>query len=111
MRVSVHKNDRGYFKRAYMFQPHLNGVKVMNCFTADEDLGYVDRYQTDEGGHVIINETKDALLIERLHGVVDIVYVGLIQKGKGGTHVKTREKAKSVGKKKANGKPKQAAAE
>ena len=68
MRVSVIKNDPGYIEWAYGYEVHLDGVKLMNCFTADEEHGEAHCYKTDANGRPFRNGS-----IEILKGKVEII--------------------------------------
>lgn len=72
MRMSVHKGDPGYHRRAYSFQPYLDGKLVTRCFTADEDRGLVLRYRTDSEDRYVLSDDGTCLLTECLHGSVEI---------------------------------------
>ena len=72
MRMSVHKDDQGYHKRAqWGYQPYLDGVKVDHCFTADEDSGYLLRHKTGKNG-VVVDRVRDEIASEQLFGRVEI---------------------------------------
>lgn len=45
MRVSVSKNDKGFVVDASNYEVFLNGEKLSNCFTADEELGEAHCYK------------------------------------------------------------------
>ncbi len=73
MRMSINKNDPGYHERAqWRYQPYLNGKKVKDCFTADEDEGYVLRYTRDNNGQLIVDREQGKVATERLYGKVEI---------------------------------------
>ena len=73
MRMSVHKNDPGYHPRAQFYDVLLNGKDLPKCITADEDRGYALVHKTDPEGNVILNESKDATVKEKVFGKVEIV--------------------------------------
>lgn len=72
MRLSVRKTDPGYHKNASKYRPYLNGTKVKECFTADEDLGYIWVHKTDGNGKILLNESKTDILTEQLFGEVEL---------------------------------------
>ena len=72
MRLSVRKNDFGYHKMAYLYQPYLDGKSISNCFTADEDRGVVWVHKTDKDGDVILNLERTCILEEQLFGNVEL---------------------------------------
>ena len=61
--------------QSFMFSALIkfDGVDVKYCVTADEDLGYVDVYVTDQNGLFVINELKDDATINRHYGKVQII--------------------------------------
>ena len=76
MRLSVKKSDPGYRPDAHQYKPYLNGVLVKNCFTADEDRGYVLVYKTDENGNYLLNELRTEILTKKLFGKVELIKIG-----------------------------------
>ena len=72
MRLSVKKEDPGYHRTAHRYRAFLNGAKVDHCFTADEEMGILWRYKTDQNGKVLLDETKTELLIDQLFGQVEL---------------------------------------
>lgn len=74
MRVSVRKDDPGYknFFGVILYEAYLDGKKVENVVTADEETGEVFFHARDEHGEFILNEAKDAIIEKRLTGKVEI---------------------------------------
>ena len=73
MRMSVKKNDPGYYKRAGRFYAaFLDGEKVEHCFTADEDKGYVLCHAFDENDNPIVDYAKGGIITKQLFGFVEI---------------------------------------
>jgi len=71
--MSVNKNDESYNPNAqWGWQPFLNGEKVKDCFTADEDLGYVMVHKRDSDGKIMLNDNKTEILTDRLFGKVEL---------------------------------------
>lgn len=73
MRISVNKEDEGYRKDAHAYLPFLNGEKVEDCMTADEERGYVLVYIRDEEDHLCMNRITNRIKTKRLSGTVMIV--------------------------------------
>ena len=74
MRVSVRESDKGYTAKAFDCEVYLDGKKIQNCFTADEELGVAYCYKTDEQGEVVIDpETGNSLVEIERHGDVKII--------------------------------------
>jgi len=73
MRKSVKKNDKGYDPYAGMhYEVWLNGLKVDDCFTADEESGEVWIYVKDNEGWFIIDLEKNEVKSKCLKGKVEI---------------------------------------
>lgn len=75
MRLSILKDDVSYSVENFILAMHchitLDGVNQNYCVTADEELGMVERYKTDENGKISINGDGEAEL-EVVHGKVVI---------------------------------------
>ena len=76
MRKSVRKNDPGYDLRAYKCQVFVDGQKVDDCFTADEEKGEAWVFDRDKSGHFIIDNYGERPREKCLKGVVRIVMEG-----------------------------------
>lgn len=74
MRVSVNKDDPGFTLMSGHYEIYLNDRKVRDCFTADEEQGYVDCFYKDSIGKVLINEDK--IVPMRMWGKVKVKYIG-----------------------------------
>jgi hypothetical protein len=72
MRVSVKKNDSGYRPDYRYYEVFLDGQKLDNCFTADEERGEVWVHPKDEHGR-FLRAADDKLTEECLRGQVTIV--------------------------------------
>lgn len=46
MRKSVRQDDPSYDPEAFKYEAYLDGVRLDNCFTADEELGEAHVYLT-----------------------------------------------------------------
>lgn len=53
MRISVEPGDTGYQDDTRNIEVTLNGIVVEHVITADEELGFVLFYPTDENGDFI----------------------------------------------------------
>lgn len=73
MRMSVKKNDSGYHKRAHSFKVLLDGKYLQDCFTADEDKGYVLINKRDKNGQLLLNKDKTELITEKIFGKIEIM--------------------------------------
>jgi hypothetical protein len=69
VRLSVIEADIGYSPDARLIKPYLNGKRLYNCITADDEEGWCDVYVTDVNGSKIVD--GDELKIERLFGKVE----------------------------------------
>lgn len=58
MRSSVIKGDPGYRKNTYGTIITVNGVRVGDCFTADEGLGRVWCWERNSEGRIIVENNK-----------------------------------------------------
>lgn len=61
MRMSTIKGDTGYSKAAVMYDVYLDGEKLHNCFTADEELGEAHCY-ADNDLEMIVKTGKVELI-------------------------------------------------
>ena len=57
---------------AHRYRPFINGGKVSNCFTADEEQGICICHKTDENGNLVLNEERTEILEETFHGKVEL---------------------------------------
>lgn len=57
-RISVNKDDPGFSLEPHRYVVYLNGKRIKDCFTADEEQGYVDCYYRDNAGNFWINENR-----------------------------------------------------
>ncbi len=76
MRISVMESDPKFNRNISLpVAVFLDGERLDNCFTADEELGIAYCWATDDIGRFIIdpNNRKTLLTIEK-HGVVDISF-------------------------------------
>lgn len=71
MRISVTKSDPGYFEGAYRCTAYLDGVKIDNCLTADEEEGLALCYDMSDEGRQYARMSGEARLIE-VRGQVEI---------------------------------------
>lgn len=56
MRVSIREEDPGFVEDGQKYTVFLDGEKIQNCFTADEETGEVFVYDTDpESGELLID--------------------------------------------------------
>ena len=69
MRVSVDKQDAAYNPNHIHFEVYLDGKKLTNCVTADEETGEAFCYAMKDGKLDVVN---DALVVERLTGSVKL---------------------------------------
>lgn len=76
MRVSCDVSDIGYSNWRHLFggkvDVFLDGARIEKAVMADEDEGTVIRLKSDAEGNPIINEARDAVIRETLHGSVRI---------------------------------------
>jgi len=72
MRLSVKREDPGYHVKAHRYRAFLNGVRVDRCFTADEEMGTLWRYKTDQNGKILLREDYTEVLTEQLFGQVEL---------------------------------------
>jgi len=76
MRISCDHEDPGYpeFRHACAVGKSVNirfnGERKLNVITADEELGYLKVYRTDEEGDLILDELRENILVEELIGDV-----------------------------------------
>lgn len=71
MRVSTKQYDSGYHYWAHLCEATVNGAMILRCFTADEELGYVERYKAD---YPHVHKYDDGTLqTERIYGTVKII--------------------------------------
>lgn len=73
MRVSIRKDDSGYRPDACLFEVLLNGTKINDAITADEEQRYVVRYKRTRGGDFIIDRDTDSPEETREYGDVTLV--------------------------------------
>jgi hypothetical protein len=71
MRISVTNSDPGYFAGSYRCTAYLDGVKLDNCVTADEEEGLALCYDMSEEGRQYARMSGEVRLIE-LRGEVEI---------------------------------------
>ncbi len=81
MRVSFRESDPGYNAKAVGTEIYLDGEKIEQCFTADEELGIAYCYELNEEGLVMIDpKTGDRLKeIERRGNVKIVVPLGFFE--------------------------------
>ena len=73
MRKSVKKDDKGYDPNAAMnYEVWLNGLKVDDCFTADEESGEVWVHVKDNEGRLVLDLEKNEIKSKCLKGKVEI---------------------------------------
>jgi hypothetical protein len=73
MRSSVLKDDLGFKNfRPGAYEIFLNGEKVPQVLTADEEQGYILKHKLDEHGKLVINAAGTAVEREELRGKVEI---------------------------------------
>jgi hypothetical protein len=69
MRVSTDKMDFGYVPDAYNYRVFLDGVELLNCVTADEELGeahcFEEPHRVDKDGTPALTELRGVVRIER----------------------------------------------
>ena len=63
--IKIHKEARFY-------QPYLNGVKLDDCFAANEEEGWADCYKKNSEGHHFLNDDKIDVVRERVFGKVEL---------------------------------------
>lgn len=74
MRVSVIKEDPGYIGRHITgYEVYLNGEKLDNCITADEEQGIALVFVTDEHGKLVMNEERTDLVKKWVKGDIKII--------------------------------------
>lgn len=79
MRLSAEQHDPGHGPLMRLWEKNrvpevlLDGNPIQHCKTADEELGYVVRYQRDELGDYRLDPEKREVLTEQLFGHVQIV--------------------------------------
>lgn len=71
MRKSVRKDDPGYDPCAIYYDVYINGKKLLNCFTADEEKGEAYIFETDGSGRLIDDGSKNPCE-KRLRGIVKL---------------------------------------
>lgn len=76
MRISVLDTDAGYIPidDTQLYEIFLNEVRQQGVLTADEDQGFVFRYQTDANGDLVVE--RNEALTETVTGNVRIVKTG-----------------------------------
>lgn len=74
MRLSINKDSPFYDKEKLNAHPLvlLNGEPLKGCLEASEEEGWADVWKRDEAGKILLNEAKDAALIERVYGRIEI---------------------------------------
>ena len=57
MRVSTIKSDRGYknYDPSMKYEVTVNGIRLVNGVTADEENGVAESIESDENGKVIVH--------------------------------------------------------
>jgi hypothetical protein len=70
MRISVNPKDKGFRSDARQFKVTVDGILVARCITADDDLGMVVRYKTDDSRRIAVD--GGAATIETVYGRVKI---------------------------------------
>lgn len=71
MRLSAAENDKGYHPQAYLCTVYLDGQKLSNCITADEEKGECVCHIVGESGNCVLDENGE-LAIEIRQGIVKI---------------------------------------
>lgn len=71
MRVSTQKDDPGFREDTYRFEVFLNGKRLDNCITADEEQMYVWVYKKGEDGKLSVDD-YGRFIEEKLIGAVKI---------------------------------------
>lgn len=57
-------NDPGYSKEATYYRAYHSGSELLNCHTADEEIGYAVGYLTTNGKHLEILDHRKGILRE-----------------------------------------------
>ena len=70
-RLSVHDKDFD-FEQAKHWVIRLDGVEQRKVVSFDMDAGEMTRLVTDENGNPQLNESKDEVLTETVHGQVTV---------------------------------------
>lgn len=75
MRVSANRSSPFYDadRDISQLQVLVDGVPVRHCVEASEEDGWADLVKTDDGGRILLDETRQASAIERLTGHVELV--------------------------------------
>ncbi len=73
MRISVRKEDPGYHTRPFDYYVLVNGVRVNDCFTADEETQQAFCFVRDAKGDFVLNKSKTKVVEKILTGKVEIV--------------------------------------
>ena len=77
MRLSVRNDDPGYnLLLAKKARPYLQGQFVDCAITADEELGIIIRHNLDRDGKIQLTKDKTEILLQTLHGSVEIRFDG-----------------------------------
>lgn len=88
MRVSIRPTDPGYanFLGVGLHHVYLNGSRVIDCITADEEEGLIVRYARDEWGRYVLQRVLDnegneysEIVLETVRGKVEIRNVRLTE--------------------------------
>lgn len=71
MRLSANKDDIGYIPEYRCYSAYLNGMRLHQCITADEELGVVYVHEFDHLGNLVFDENR-VPTIKVLNGIVSI---------------------------------------
>ena len=69
MRISVNKYDPGYQNRHNRCNVFLNGKKISQVITADEEMGFILKHK-ERDGCLVISKSKNEIVKETLFGKV-----------------------------------------
>ena len=70
MRVSTLRYDSGYTDKSWQYEVTLDGSKIDNCVTADEEKGYAEIYYLDSLGNMILD--GDEIKTKKVCGEIKI---------------------------------------
>lgn len=81
MRISVAKDDKRQREYTQLVASgrqaviRLDGVEQTKVITADTSDGFIERFVTNEVGHLVRDPSRERALTERLAGKVEIEFV------------------------------------
>lgn len=72
MRISADRTNPAFMPEAFRATVYLDGWKVKNCIAANDELGHVIVYATDDKGGLIVDESTGDAMVQMIEGEVKI---------------------------------------